>query len=71
MYCQRRFANQGMNMDNTQPDNTEQNPSSAQDQERAAREAAVDRFLKRRASWEPTGMSLSEIATAHREGRRL
>ena len=43
----------------------------AHTQARADREAAVDSFLKRRASWEPTGMFLDEIVTAHREGRRL
>ena len=59
-------------MDNTKPDGAEQHPSPSPTlgQDRAAREAAADRFLKRRASWEPTGMSLSEIAIAHREGRR-
>ena len=46
-------------------------PPPAHAQDRANREAAVDSFLKRRASWEPTGMSLDEIVTAHREGRRL
>ena len=60
-------------MDKTGFDAAEQHssPPPAQDQDRADREAAVDRFLERRASWEPTGMSLDEIVTAHREGRRL
>lgn len=38
---------------------------------RSDREVAVDRFLKQRAGWKPTGMSRDEIAAAHREGRRL
>lgn len=43
----------------------------AKDQERAEREAAVDRFLRERASWEPTGMTLEEILAARHEGHRL
>ena len=60
-------------MNKTSFDDAEQHPSPtpAQDQDLVDREAAVDRFLERRASWEPTGMSLDEIVTAHREGRRL
>ena len=59
-------------MDKTPFDDVEQypSPSPAHAQDRAGREAAVDRFLARRANWEPTGMSLDEIVTAHREGRR-
>ena len=44
-------------------------PAHAQD--RADREAAVDHFLQRRASWESTGMSLDEILSAHHQGRRI
>ncbi len=43
----------------------------AKDQEQAEREAAVDRFLRERASWEPTGMTLEEILAARHEGHRL
>ena len=60
-------------MDETSFNDAEQhsNPPPAHSQDRADREAAVDRFLQQRADWEPTGMSLGEIVTAHREGRHL
>ena len=60
-------------MDRPGFDDAEQHsgPPPAPAQDRADREATVDRFLEQRASWEPTGMSLDEIVTAHREGRRL
>ena len=40
----------------------------AADQERAEREAAVARFLERRATWKHVGMSLQEILEVRREG---
>ncbi len=40
----------------------------AVEQERAEREAAVQRFLKRRATWKHVGMSLEEILEVRREG---
>ena len=43
----------------------------AQAQEQADREAAVDRFLERRAGWAPTGMSRDEIMAARHEGHRV
>ena len=43
----------------------------APDREQAEREAAVERFLRERASWEPTGMTLEEILAARHEGHRL
>ena len=43
----------------------------ARDQEQAERDAAVDRFLKRRASWRPTGMTREEILAARHEGHRM
>ena len=43
----------------------------AQAQDRASREAAVDRFLERRAGWAPTGMSRDEIMAARHEGHRV
>ena len=60
-------------MDKTSFDDAAQHcsPPPTQAQDRADREAAVDTFLKRRAGWKPTGMTLDEIVTAHREGRRL
>lgn len=62
-----------MTMDKTSFDDAEQQfgPPPANAQGRAGREAAVDRFLARRAKWKPTGMTLDEIVTAHREGRRV
>ena len=42
----------------------------AADQERAERRAAVERFLKRRATWERTGMSREEILALRHEGHR-
>ena len=39
-------------------------------QDRASREEAVDRFLKRRSTWESSGMSLDEILDARHEGHR-
>ena len=44
-------------------------PACAQAQ--AGREAAVDRFLQRRAGWEPTEMSLDQILAARHEGHRV
>ncbi len=43
----------------------------ARDQEQAERNAAVDRFLEERATWEPTGMTLEEILAARHEGHRM
>lgn len=43
----------------------------AQSREQADREAAVDRFLQRRAGWAPTGMSRDEIMAARHEGHRV
>ena len=43
----------------------------AQAREQADREAAVDRFLERRAGWAPTGMSRAEILAARHEGHRV
>ena len=43
----------------------------AQDRDQADREAAVDRFLRRRAGWAPTGMSRDEIMAARHEGHRV
>ena len=43
----------------------------ARDQDQAERDAAVDRLLKARATWEPTGMTLEEILAARHEGHRL
>ncbi len=43
----------------------------ARDQEQAERDAAVDRFLKEQASWEPTGMTREEILAARHAGHRL
>ena len=40
-------------------------------QERASREATVDRFLKRRSDWENAGMSPDEILVARHEGHRV
>ena len=40
----------------------------AADQERAERRAAVERFLKQRATWSHTGMSREEILEVRREG---
>ena len=37
---------------------------------RAERRAAVDRFLKRRATWEKTGMTRDEILSLRHEGHR-
>ncbi len=42
----------------------------APDQERAERNAAVERFLKRRATWAPTGMTREEILALRHEGHR-
>lgn len=44
-------------------------PANARD--RTGREAAVDRFLQRRASWKSSGMSRDEILAARHEGHRL
>ena len=43
----------------------------AREQEQAGRDAGVDRFLKRRASWRPTGMTREEILAARHEGHRM
>ena len=43
----------------------------AQAQDRASREAAVDRFLQRRAGWAPSGMSRDEIMAARHAGHRV
>ncbi len=43
----------------------------AQAREQADREAAVGRFLLRRAGWAPTGMSRDEIMAARHEGHRV
>ena len=43
----------------------------AQAQDRASREAAVDRFLQRRAGWAPSGMSRGEIMAARHAGHRV
>ena len=43
----------------------------AQAQDRASREAAVERFLRRRAGWAPSGMSRDEIMAARHEGHRV
>ena len=43
----------------------------ARGQEQAERDAAVERFLKERASWEPTGMTREEILAARHAGHRL
>ena len=40
----------------------------AHSQDMASREAAVDHFLQRRATWERTAMSLDEILDARHEG---
>ena len=42
----------------------------AADQERAQRRTAVERFLKRRATWEKTGMTREEILALRHEGHR-
>ena len=42
----------------------------AADQERAERHAAVERFLKQRATWSHTGMSREEILALRHEGHR-
>ena len=42
----------------------------AADQERAERRAAIERFLKQRATWEPTGMTREEILALRHEGHR-
>ena len=39
--------------------------------EQAERNAAVEQFLKERAAWEPTGMTLEEILAARHEGHRM
>ena len=44
-------------------------PANARNQ--TGREAAVDRFLQRRANWTRTGMSRDEIMAARHEGHRL
>ena len=44
-------------------------PAHAQD--RVEREAAVERFLQRRAGWEKTGMSSEEILALRHEGHRV
>ena len=44
-------------------------PAYAQD--RTEREAAVDRFLERRAGWRGVGMSLEEILALRHEGHRV
>ena len=43
----------------------------ARDHEQAERDAAVDEFLKQRASWRPTGMTREEILAARHEGHRI
>ncbi len=43
----------------------------AQAQDRASREAAVERFLRRRAGWAPSGMSRDEIMAARHAGHRV
>ena len=43
----------------------------AQAQDRASREAAVERFLRRRAGWAPSGMSRGEIVAARHAGHRV
>lgn len=43
----------------------------AKDREQAERDAAVERLLKARATWEPTGMTTEEILAARHEGHRL
>ena len=43
----------------------------AKDQERAEREAAVERLLKAPETWEPAGMTTEEILAARHEGHRL
>ena len=42
----------------------------AVDQERAERRAAVERFLKRRATWKGVGMTRDEILALRHEGHR-
>ena len=42
----------------------------AAEQERAERQAAVERFLKQRARWEKTGMTRDEILALRHEGHR-
>ena len=44
-------------------------PAHSQDQ--ADREAAVDRFLRQRAAWKPTGMPSDEMLAARHEGHRI
>lgn len=44
-------------------------PAHAQD--RAEREAAVDRFLQRRTVWRSAGMSPEEALAARHEGHRI
>jgi prevent-host-death family protein len=43
----------------------------AKDQEQAERDAAVERLLKARETWEPTGMTREEILAARHEGHRI
>lgn len=43
----------------------------ARARERSGREAAIDRFLRRRAGWEPAGMSPDEILAARHEDHRV
>ena len=42
----------------------------AAEQERAERRAAVERFLKQRATWEKTGLTRDEILALRHEGHR-
>ena len=43
----------------------------ARERERSERDAAVERFLERRASWQASGMGRDEILEARHLGHRL
>ncbi len=43
----------------------------SQDQGRALRGEAMNRFMQARSRWEPSGMSREEILAARHEGRRF
>ena len=40
-------------------------------EERARRQAAMDRFMQARSQWKPTGMSRDEILAARHAGHRV
>lgn len=62
----------GKNIAHLVPAVEDQNPeqSTFDEQTRAKRRAAIERFLEMRATWKPTGTTIEEILAWRHEGHR-